>query len=300
MEYSVPSAEKCTTTGIDFVATQHHDTYPAISPSRADLSGKMVVVTGASKGIGRATALSFARAGARGIVLLARSNLASLEDELVRAAEEAHRPAPPQVLSLAVDITDRAAVEKAAATVKATFGAVDILINNAGYLERFASIADSDPDDWWRTWEVNVKGVYLVTRSFLPLLLESTLKTVVAVVSIGAHVTTPGISAYQATKTAVLRLNACLMGEYGDKGLIAFGIHPGGVLTELASNAPKEVVDTLSDEPELAGDTLVWLTKERREWLADRYVSVNWDMEELLTKKDAIVQGDLLKVRLRL
>jgi NAD(P)-dependent dehydrogenase (short-subunit alcohol dehydrogenase family) len=193
-----------------------------------------VAITGASKGIGRATALSFAKAGAGGIVLLARSrsDLSRLEDELVREAE------PPQVLSLAVDVTDRAAVERAAATVKSRFGKVDVLINNAGYLEDWAPIADSDPEDWWKTWEVNVKGVYLVTKFFVPLLLQGALKTVVAVSSIGALVTTPGISAYQTTKAAVLRLNDCLMAEYGDKGLIAFGIHPGVSIKIQAGGAP--------------------------------------------------------------
>jgi NAD(P)-dependent dehydrogenase (short-subunit alcohol dehydrogenase family) len=286
-----------------------------------------VAITGASKGIGRATALSFAKAGAGGIVLLARSrsDLSRLEDELVREAN------PPQILSLAVDVTDRAAVEKAAATVKSRFGKVDVLINNAGYLGDWAPIADSDPEDWWKTWEVNVKGVYLVTKFFVPLLLEGALKTVVAVSSIGAIVTTPRLSAYETTKAAMLKLNDYLMAGYGDKGLIAFGIHPGvseyqdssrgrspcqrgrkwlllfpgsqsinkgkkwllfprltiyqrgeevvvvvvprltiyfvqGVLTALASSAPKAILDTLSDEPELAGDSLVWLTKERREW----------------------------------
>ena len=213
-------------TGVNFVQTLHHDTYPTISPSHADLSGKVVVLTGASRGIGRATALSYAKAGVSGIVVLARSDLSSLKDELVAAAKDANR-AEPRVLSLGVDATDRAAVAKAAEDVKSAFGRVDILINNAGYLEPAVPIENSDPEEWWRTWEVNVKGVYLMTKFFLPLLLESELKTAVAVSSIGAHLTAPGMSAYQTTKSAVLRLNDFLMAEYGEKGLIAFGIHPG-------------------------------------------------------------------------
>ncbi len=106
-------------------------------------------------------------------------------------------------------------------------GKVDILINNAGYLEQLAHIDSSDPEGWWKTWEVNVKGVYLMTKFFLPLLLKSDLKTVVVVSSVGAHITMPGMSAYQTTKLAVLRLNDFLMAEYGEKGLLAFGVHPG-------------------------------------------------------------------------
>ena len=215
-----------TTIGIDFVQTQHHDTYPAISTSKANLSGKVVIITGASRGIGRATALSYAKAGASGIVVLARSDLSSLKDDLIEAAKDAGRAAP-KVLGLSVDATDRTAIEKAANQVTEAFGKVDILINNAGYLEQLAHIDSSDPEEWWKTWEINVKGVYLMTKFFLPLLLKSELKTVVVVSSIGAHITMPGMSAYQTTKLAVLRLNDFLMAEYGEKGLIAFGVHPG-------------------------------------------------------------------------
>ena len=212
--------------GIDFVSTQHHDTYTAIAPTKADLSGKTVVVGGASRGIGRAIALSYARAGATRIAVTARSDLSSLRNEMIKLALEAGRKEP-KVLILSVDVTDRAAVEKAAGEIKAAFGTVDVLINNAGAMEAFSLMGNSDPDDWWKTWEVNVKGVYLMTKFCLPMLLESELKTVVVVSSIGANITSPGMSAYQSTKSAVLRLNDYLMAEYGDKELIAYGIHPG-------------------------------------------------------------------------
>ena len=98
------------------------------------------------------------------------------------------------------------------------------------------------------------------------------------------------------TKSAVLRLNNFLVAEYGDQGILAYGIHPGGVMTDLASNLPDTSV--LIDQPALCGDTVVWLTKERRDWLQDRYLSCTWDMEELEGKKNEIVKADLLKVRM--
>lgn len=96
----------------------------------------------------------------------------------------------------------------------------------------------------------------------------------------------------------VLRLGEFLNAEYGEQGLLAFGIHPGGVPTELALKMPEALHNQLVDTPELAGDAMVWLTAERRDWLAGRYVSANWDAEELLQKREAIEKGDLLKVRL--
>lgn len=236
-----------------------------IDPSTADLSGKSVLVSGASKGIGRATAISYAKAGASRIAILARSDLSLVNQEMLDAAKKAGR-VEPKILRLSADVSNRAEVEQAAQKVAAEFGELDILINNAGYLERFLPIAEADPDEWWRTFEINVKGLFLMTRSFLPLVLKSQDKTIVAVSSIGAHLSVPGASSYQTTKTAVLRLNDFLQAEYGDQGLLVYGIHPGGVLTELARTMPEYTHATLTDQPELAGDTLVFLTKERREW----------------------------------
>jgi len=71
---------------------------------------------------------------------------------------------------------------------------------------------------------------------------------------------------------------------------------PGGVVTELSKDMP--IAHLLTDTPELAGETMVWLSAEKRAWLAGRYVSVNWDMQQLLDKKDEIVEKELLKVRM--
>ena len=251
--------------GYDFVPTRRHDTYAQIDPLKADLSGKVVVITGASKGIGKATAISYAKAGASGIAILARSDLTSLEGELLEAAKQAGR-AQPKIVRLTADITNRNEVEQAASEVAATFGQVDILINNAGTLEGFVPLAESDPDAWWWTFEVNVKGVYLTTRSFLPLVLKSQAKTVILISSIGAHLVAPGASSYQMTKLAILRLGSFLMVDYGQQGLLAYSIHPGGVPTELGLNMPKHMHAVLGDKAELAADALVFLTKERQEW----------------------------------
>ena len=80
--------------------------------------------------------------------------------------------------------------------------------------------------------------------------------------------------------------------------MLAFSIHPGAVATELGLGMPEQMHSVLNDKPELAGDMMVWLTAERRDWLAGRYVSVTWDAEELLKKREKIVKEDLLKVRL--
>lgn len=287
--------------GSDFTPSIHHDTYPAIDPTRqASHRGKNVFITGASRGIGRATALSFAKAGATAIAIGARSDLQSLEREILEAAEAALPGSPaPRVVRVPLEVTEPASVDRAAAQLEAAFeGRLDILINNAGYLETAAPLAESDPDEWWKTMTINLRGPYLVTRALLPLLLRDGDRTIVNTSSIGAHRVRPGMSSYQISKLALLRLTEFLAVEYADQGLLAYAIHPGGVMTELSEHMPTYTHSILIDKAELAGDTLAFLTAERRAWLSGRYVSVNWDMGELLAKAEDIVRGDLLKVRL--
>jgi NAD(P)-dependent dehydrogenase (short-subunit alcohol dehydrogenase family) len=86
--------------------------------------------------------------------------------------------------------------------------------------------------------------------------------------------------------------------EYGTQGVVAIAVHPGGVKTELAQNMPEYMHQVLTDTPEMAGDGLLWYAGERREWLNGRFVSCAWDVTELEGKKEEILKGDLLKVRM--
>lgn len=193
----------------------HQDTYPFIDPKNAPSShyGHSVLITGASKGIGRSITLSFARSGASKIAIGARSSLDSLEAEILEAASQAGQP-PPLVLKLELDIVDKKMVKCAADQVAQAFGSLDILVNNAGYLEVFTPMKEIDVDEWWRTWEVNVKysdisviavmyialmpmlrrGTFLVTHDFLPLVLKSHQKTIITITSVGAHGLEPGVN----------------------------------------------------------------------------------------------------------
>ncbi|MCJ1239655.1 hypothetical protein MMC14_007653 [Varicellaria rhodocarpa] len=279
-----------------FCPTYHSDTYPFIAAS--DVMGKNVFITGASKGIGRATSLAYAKAGASKIGLSARSSLTSLADEIAAVAKEAGHPAP-TVTCCEMDVTERDSIEAAAKEIDNAFdGRLDVLLNNAGYLEVSMPVAESDPDEWWKAWTVNVRGPYLMTRAFLPLMLKGGDKTIINVSSLGAHSKRPGASGYQTSKMAICRFTEFLMVEYQDQGLLSFSIHPGGVMTELARALPKCSHRFLVDKAEMAADTIVWLTQEKRDWLAGRYVSCNWDMQELLERKDDIVARDLLKFRM--
>jgi NAD(P)-dependent dehydrogenase (short-subunit alcohol dehydrogenase family) len=274
-----------------FTSVKHADTYPAIASSNHQ--GHTVLITGASKGLGKAIVASFVKAGAANIIIAARSDLDEIEKEAL--AVSSHKP---QILKLKLDISSESSVNDAVAAVEQKFGKLDILVNNAGYLEEWKKIADTDPQEWWKTWEVNLKGTYLVSRGFIPLMLRGGEKTIVNVSSVGAHISRPGASGYQTSKFALLRFTEFLAVEYDEQGLITFAIHPGSVPTELALGMPKSMHQVLTDTPELGGDTIAWLTQDRKEWLSGRYVSTTWDMPELMAKKDEIIEGDKLKMRI--
>lgn len=139
-------------TGQKFVPTIHNDAYPAIDPSKSSFEGQHVLITGASRGIGRATAVAYAKAGAATLSLGARSNLSEVEKEVQKAAADAGKKTP-RVHTFNLDIQSRQSVEKAAGEIEGMFGAVDVVVNNAGYLSKFIPIVDSDPDEWWKTWD---------------------------------------------------------------------------------------------------------------------------------------------------
>jgi NAD(P)-dependent dehydrogenase (short-subunit alcohol dehydrogenase family) len=155
--------------------TVHHTRYPAIDPQIAlqeSASDKVIFITGASGGIGQATAIAFAQAGAKAVYLTARSEKPLAE---TRARLREASPAT-QCAYTPCDVTDEEQVKAAVIDCVAKFGGIDAADANAGYLDRWQKIGDSDPASWWRSWEVNIKGSYHVIRSTLPYLIQSAKK----------------------------------------------------------------------------------------------------------------------------
>ncbi|KAH9907075.1 oxidoreductase-like protein [Xylariomycetidae sp. FL2044] len=286
--------------GADFTTTTHSSSYRLLRT--ANHVGHRVLITGATRGIGRATALSFARAGARAIAVadISESFDKLANDLLVAAKENGHDY--PQLVLTRLDVTDEESVRKCAATISNEFeGRLDVLVNNAGFMTSALPVPEADADSWWRTLEVNLRGVFLMSKHFIPLLLASQQgpRTMINLSSVAAHNLRPMASAYGVSKLAVLKLSEFLMVEGASKGFLTYSIHPGAILTELAEKGmPADTLAGLTDSADLAGDTIAWLSSEHRDWLAGRYLSATWDMKELLDRKAEIVNGDKLKVRL--
>ncbi len=187
------------------------------------MQGQVVVITGASRGIGAAAARAFAGAGAR-IALLARSGaeIGALADEI-----------GPSARALACDVADADAVARAVAEVRDWAGRVDVLINNAGVIEPIARLADAAPTDFARAVAINLNGVFNGMRAVIPLMRAQGGGTIITVSSGAAHNPLEGWGAYCASKAGAAMLTRVAHLEESAAGLRVMGLSPGTVATEM-------------------------------------------------------------------
>lgn len=275
-----------------FIETIHHEVYDAIDP-RTTLAnkahGKTILITGASRGIGRSIAFAFAQAGADRLILTARTaaQLDTVTNEIKALFNQV------EVITVPTDLTNESEVDALFCGIQ---GKIDILVNNAGTAETFRPLVDADTTEWWNTWEVNIKGTYLPTTYFLRK--YGSTGTIINTSSMGSIGTTPGFSAYQCGKTAINRLTNFLHVEYPN--VRAFAYHPGGVMTDLAKKVPENMHKYFIDPPELAAGYCVWLTTEQADFLRGRYSDCTWDIHELMKNAQLILDKDLLKQEVKM
>jgi NAD(P)-dependent dehydrogenase (short-subunit alcohol dehydrogenase family) len=279
-----------------FTKTYHTGSYPAIDPTKPELSakGKTVIITGGgSTSIGASIALSFARAGAEKIAVIGRTEKTLLE---TKSKVEAECPATTVLVSIA-DISDPESVGTAAHYIRVALGAWDIFVHNAGYLPDAVSLTGADTDDWWKGFETNVKFPQIFAKHFLskcrPNATFISLSSAVLHFPVSAMA---GLSSYSAAKLAVLRLNEFLAAE--NPTLRVFNVHPGSIETPMYEKhwSTRGGIDAgpARDDPALPGDFMVWLATAQADFLRSRFVWANWDVDEMMAKKDKIEADPLL------
>ncbi|MGM0585889.1 MAG: SDR family oxidoreductase [Pseudomonadota bacterium] len=221
--------------------------------------GQAAIVTGASRGIGEATARALAEAGA-GVVLTARSG-----GEIERVAGEI-REAGGRALAVPCDVARAADVEAVAKACRDEFGRIDVLVNNAGLIDPIAHLADADPEEWGKVIDVNVKGVFHGMRAVIPDMVAQGAGVIVNISSGAATGILEGWSHYCASKAAVLQLTRAGDLEYGDKGVRVVGLSPGTVATYMQRTIKKSGMNPISAmewedhvPPEWPAKAILWL-----------------------------------------
>ncbi|MCS0788219.1 3-ketoacyl-ACP reductase [Cytobacillus pseudoceanisediminis] len=190
------------------------------------LKGKTALITGAGRGIGRAAAIALAKEGVN-IGLLGRTieNLEKMADELSQYDVN--------VSAAAADVADLEAVTHAVEHIKSDLGSVDILINNAG-IAKFGGFLELSPGEWESIIQVNLMGVYNVTRAVLPEMIEQKSGDIINIASTAGQKGAPVTSAYSASKFAVLGLTESLMLEVRKHNIRVSALTPSTVATDLA------------------------------------------------------------------
>jgi NAD(P)-dependent dehydrogenase (short-subunit alcohol dehydrogenase family) len=192
------------------------------------LENRVALVTGASRGLGKAIALALAGAGAR-LAMVARDI-----QQLQTAAEEIRATGAEAEIFVA-DVSRESDIEQLAAQVKSRLGRVDILVNNAGINIR-KPLVEFTADEWRQVLDTNLTGVFLMCRAFIPLMRGRGYGRILNLTSMMSHVALPGRTAYCASKAGLLGLTRALALELAPEGITVVGISPGPVATEM--NAP--------------------------------------------------------------
>ena len=269
-----------------FTKAYHRSSYPAISTDRPELStaGKTVIITGAGYHdiISAPAADAFAAAGATRIALIGL-NSATLEKD--KASLEENHPGL-KVHYEVVEITDPESVGKAAHQIRAQFGAWDVFLHCASFVPERARLTGSDFDDWWTGFEVNVKFIHHFAKHFMTKCRPGS--SFICLSSQSVHTSaTPGAfpSSYSASKLAALKLTEFLAVQY--PMLRVFNFHPGIIDTLLAQKSgTSQEQEIEKSDFDLASNFMVWLASPESEFLRGRFVSANWDVEELEAKKE--------------
>ncbi len=233
----------------------------------SDIAGKTAIITGASRGIGEATARLFARHGAN-VVLLARSG-----DEIESIASDIGAKA----LAIQCDVSDFSAMEAAVAKTQTYFGSIDILINNAGVIDPIALLSEADPVAWARAIAINLTGVFYGMRAVLPMMKQANSGTILTVSSGAAHRPIEAWSHYCSSKAGAAMLTGSAHLENAQFGIRCMGLSPGTVATQMQRAIKDSGVNAVSQldwDTHVSADwpaqTLLWMcSADADDWLGE-------------------------------
>jgi len=265
------------------------------------LEGKIAVITGAGRGIGKAISITFAKEGAN-LVLLSRTL-----PELKKTAEEI-RNLNRRALILKADVSNKEQVEKSIDLAVREFGTIDILVNDAAIQGTIGPLVDNDVKKWIETIHINLIGVFLCCRSVLPHMIKKRRGKIINFSGGGATSPRPYFSAYGVSKTAIVRLTETLAKEVEPFNIQVNAIAPGTVNTRMlqqvleAGTAAgedelehcKQQLESGGTPAELPAALALYLASDESDGLTGRLISAVWDDWQNMTEKIPVIKSSEL------
>jgi len=238
---------------------------------------RVVVITGGSKGIGRAVALAFAREKARLVLVHYDSNDDAAEETLDRFAAtgipaEAHR----------VDVSSYADVEAFFKETLQRHGRVDVLVNNAG-ITRDTLLMRMSEGDWDAVLAVNLKSVFNCTRAVLPTMMKQRAGSIVSISSVVGRIGNAGQANYAASKAGILGFSKSVAREAAPRGIRVNAVAPGFIATDMTEGLPQKVKDSFMNQvplgrigqPEDVAEAVYWLCSDAASYVTGQTIHVN-------------------------
>ena len=239
------------------------------------LLGKVSIITGAAQGIGQATALKFAKEGAKVVVC-------DINDAAVASTVELIKAAGGEAVGFRVDVTDKESIARMVEGVMAKWGRVDTLVNNAGIVQD-AQFKKMSEDQFDRVIEVNLKGVYNCTKAVVDIMLAQNSGCILNASSIVGIYGNFGQTNYAATKFAVIGMVKTWARELGSKGIRANAICPGYIETPILAAMPEKVLKMIEDkvpmgrlgQPEEIANAYAWLASDEASYVNGAVIEVS-------------------------
>jgi 3-oxoacyl-[acyl-carrier protein] reductase len=197
--------------------------------TQKQLQDRVAIVTGASRGIGRAVALALAEQGAKVVVNYASSRSAA--DEAVKTISEMGEDA----IALQADVSKADQVDKLIEQTQEKFGRIDILVNNAG-ITRDTLLLRMKPEDWQAVIDLNLTGVFLCTRAVSKIMLKQRSGRIINIASVAGQMGNPGQANYSAAKAGVIGFTKTVAKELASRGVTVNAVAPGFIETDMTSN----------------------------------------------------------------